>query len=277
MRSAKIALCQLLIEGGEPERNFERAEEILKNAKKQNADIALLPECMDFGWTHPSGLINAETIPGKYSSKIQELAKKNDIFICAGLTERGTYKKNFNTAILVDNLGDIILKYRKINILEEAFDYYDIGDKLGVVQTKFGKIGINICSDNYRNSIDIGFVLGRMGANIILSPSSWTVDHNINENNDPYLKKWEEPFSIISDIFKIPVISTTSVGYIVGGPFEGKKMVGCSIATNENGLIIKSDFNEFASDVKFVDIEIKDSALKGTQIGKIIREKGFLK
>ena len=78
-------------------------------------------------------------------------------------------------------------------------------------------------------------------------------------------------------IFKIPVISTTSVGYIVGGPFEGKKMVGCSIAVDENGLLTESDFNEFSSDIKFIEISIKNrSKIKGTQIGKIIKSKGYL-
>ncbi len=278
MKKIKIALCQLLIEGGEVDRNFERAEEIIKTAKKSNADLALLPECMDFGWTHPEGIKSAQPIPGKYSKLISEYAKKNSIYICAGLTEKcNESNKNFNTAILVNNKGEIILKYRKINILEKAFNFYEVGQKLEVVDTDFGKIGVNICSDNYRDSIDIGFTLGRMGAEIILSPSSWTVDYNIIEGTDPYSLKWEEPFSIISKIFKIPVVSTTSVGYIVGGPFEGKKMVGCSLALNQNGILVKSDFNEFSSDIKFLEVELKSREVKGTQIGPMITKEGFLK
>ena len=109
-----------------------------------------------------------------------------------------------------------------------------------------------------------------MGAEIILSPSSWTVDYNVTEEMDPYKNKWIDQFQKISKIFGIPVISTTSVGYIVGGPFEGKKMVGCSIATDKNGLLIKGDFNEFASDLKIVEVEIKNSGIKGTEIGKKI-------
>ncbi len=276
MKKIKIALCQLLIEGGEPERNFERAENLVIEASKGGADIALLPECMDFGWTHPSGISESEEIPGKFSDMLCKFSKKNKIYICAGLTEKSG-NENYNTAILINSAGEIILKYRKINVLEDAFPFYSIGQKLEVVNSKFGKIGINICSDNYRDSIDNGFLLGRMGADFILSPASWTVDHNVHESHDPYLNKWKEPYSIISNIFKIPVISTTSVGYIVGGPFEGKKMVGCSIAVDENGLLTESDFNEFSSDIKFIEISIKNrSKIKGTQIGKIIKSKGYL-
>ena len=117
MKKMKIALCQLLVEGGEVQRNFERAEEVLIEAKKNNTDLALLPECMDFGWTHPEGLKNAEKIPGKYSEILCNLSKKFKIHICAGLTEKcNKTKKNYNAAILINDEGEIILKYRKINV-----------------------------------------------------------------------------------------------------------------------------------------------------------------
>ena len=271
MRKIKIGLGQLLVEGGEPERNLARAIDLIKDAKKNDCSLILLPECLDFGWTHPSGINGARPIPGEFSETLCNEAKANNIYICAGLTEKDQKNnKNYNSAILIDKNGIILGKYRKINILEQAFKFYEIGNKLEVIDTEFGKIGINICSDNYHDAIDIGFVLGRMGSEIILSPSSWTVDYNITEDMDPYKNKWINQFQKISKIFNIPVISTTSVGYIVGGPFEGKKMVGCSIATDKDGLLTKGDFNEFASDLKFVNVEIKNNGIRGTQIGKKI-------
>ena len=54
-------------------------------------------------------------------------------------------------------------------------------------------------------------------------------------------------------------------------------MVGCSIAVDENGLLTESDFNEFSSDIKFIEISNKNkNKIKGTQIGKIIKSKGYL-
>ena len=256
---------------------LERAEELIEIAKDNNSDIALLPECIDFGWTHPSGIKNSDTIPGKYSDQLCEMAKKYKIYICVGLTEKDkSNNKNYNSAILINENGKIILKHRKINILKEAFDYYEVGNKLEVKQTKFGKIGLNICSDNYMDAIDIGIVLGRMGSDFILSPSSWTVDYEISENNDPYHDKWEKPLSFISKKFNIAVISTTSVGYIVGGPFEGKKMIGCSIAIDKDGKISKGEFNEFANDIKFFETTLNKKKIKGTEVGQIIYKKNFL-
>lgn len=277
MSKIKIALGQLLVEGGEPERNFERASKLIVDAKNNACDLIILPECLDFGWTHPSSIKEAQPIPGNFSKILCDEAKKNQIFICAGLSEKDLEKnKNFNTALLIDNNGKILSKYQKINVLKEASDFYEIGQKLEVVDTPFGKIGLNICSDNYKDSIDIGIVLCRMGAQLILSPSSWTVDHSITEEQDPYELKWANQFINLSKVFDIPIVSTTSVGYIVGGPYEGKKMVGCSIATDKDGLITKGDFNEFASDIKFIDVELKTNKFKGTEIGPKIYETGFL-
>jgi predicted amidohydrolase len=146
-----------------------------------------------------------------------------------------------------------------------SFHYYEVGQKLEVVDTPFGKIGINICADNYMARSTMLHMLARMGAQIILSPSSWTVDHFVTEEMDPYQTKWIEPLSIIAKKYEIPFLSTTSVGYIVGGPYEGKKMVGCSLAVDETGILAQGEYNEFASDLKIVDVNIKQPTKKGTQ------------
>ena len=115
-----------------------------------------------------------------------------------------------------------------------------------------------------------------MGAQLILSPSSWTVDHSVTEQDDPYKLKWANQLLKLSDVFNITFVSTTSVGYIVGGPYEGKKMVGCSIATDKGKLIAQGEFNEFASDIKYIEVELVDNNLKGTLIGPKIYNEGFL-
>ena len=79
---------QLLVEGGEPKRNLERAQLMIEEASKKNCDFILLPECLDLGWTHPSLKTEALTIPGLYSNKISEYAENFNIYVCAGLTEK---------------------------------------------------------------------------------------------------------------------------------------------------------------------------------------------
>lgn len=274
--TVRIGMGQLLVEGGEPERNLDRAKVLVEKAKQRECQIILLPECLDLAWTHPCAKTMAETIPGPFSDKICDYANENSIYICGGLTERDG-KKIYNCAILVDPTGKIILKYRKINVLTCAQEFYSIGNSLSVAETPFGVIGVNICSDNYIDSLEIGHTLARMGAQIILSPSSWTSDHSFTEDQDPYKDKWLKPYSILAKLYDIVIVSSTSVGYIVGGPYEGKKMVGMSLAVSNQGILAQGTYNEIASELILVDIEIQKKKERGTAIGEMLKKKGFFK
>ncbi|MCS6933631.1 MAG: carbon-nitrogen hydrolase family protein [Chitinophagales bacterium] len=270
----KLALAQLLVEGTEPERNFERAEKLIARAASAACQLTLLPETIDFAWTHPDGIRHAKPIPGEYSDHFCLLAKKYNMWICVGLTEK-TSHGNYNTAVLIDNNGNLVGLHRKINLLTVEFPYYLVGQKLEVYDTPFGKIGMNICADNYLDALDIGHVLARMGAQLILSPSSWTVNHSVTEAEDPYRDKWIKPFSVLARAHGLVIASATSVGYIVGGPYEGKKMVGCSLCVGPQGIIAQGMFNEFAGDLAIAEFDMPQRPLKGTQIGEALRSQGF--
>ncbi|MDP1853057.1 MAG: carbon-nitrogen hydrolase family protein [Candidatus Omnitrophota bacterium] len=273
-KSVKIGMAQLLVEGGEPERNLARAEKMIKDAACKGCQIVLLPEVLDLAWTHPSAKTEAQPIPGPYSQRLCAAAKEYGIYVCAGLTEKQK-EKVYNTAVFIDKEGDILLKYHKINLLDVEQPFYAVGQSLSVIETPFGLIGINICADNYYDSLHIGHALARMGAQIILSPSSWTVDYSIDETKDPYREKWIGPYSILAKLYNIVIVGTTSVGYIVGGPYEGKKMVGCSIAVNKDGVIARGPYLEFAGELIDIDIEIPQRKEKGTEIGVMLGKKGY--
>ncbi len=273
-RKVKIGMGQLLVEGGEPARNMDRAEKMIIEASQKGCQIILLPETLDLGWTHPSVLKEAQPIPGPYSDRLCAAAKKFGIFVCAGLTEKMPQKRH-NTALLINSKGEIIVKYHKINELTVEHPFYDIGQSLSVVDTEFGKIGVNICADNYIDGLPIGHTLARMGAQLILSPSSWTVDYSVDETMDPYREKWIKPYSILAKAYDLVIVGTTSVGYIVGGPYEGKKMVGCSLAVDKSGIIARGLFNEFAGELIIADVEIPERNEKGTEIGQMLLKKGY--
>lgn len=263
----KISIIQLLVEGAEPERNIDRAINFINNC--EDADLVLLPETLDFGWTHPFAKENSKPIPGEFSDRFCKIAKRKNIWICLGLTEK-TASGNYNTALLINREGKIVLKHQKINLLEVEFPFYQIGKKLEVVDTEFGKIGLNICADNYYNSTYIGNSLAAMGAQIILSPSSWTVSHEITEGNNPYKEKWLKPFNYLAKNHNLIVASTTAVGYIIGGPYVGKKMIGKSLVVGPSGIISEGIQNEFATEIVEVDFELPLNSNKGEQIGNYI-------
>ena len=270
----KIGMGQLLVEGGEPERNLKRAGKMLEDAAEKSCRLVLLPECLDFAWTHPSAKTEAQPIPGPYSDILCKLAKTYNLYLCAGLTERSE-DKVYNTAIFISPEGNILLKYQKINVLTVAQDIYSIGQTLSVVKTPFGVVGINICSDNYIDSLDIGHTLARMGAQIILSPSSWTVDYSIVEGDILYGKKWLKPYQTLAVAHDLIVVSATAVGVIVGGVYEGKKMVGCSLAVNKDGIVAEGKYNEFTGQLVITDITIPQPRALGTAIGESLKMRGL--
>ncbi len=272
----KVGMAQLLVEGGEPERNLARAEAMIKEASAKKCDIVLLPETLDLAWTHPSAKTEAQAIPGPYSDKLCRNARDSKIYVCAGLTEKAK-DRVYNTAIFIDPSGNIILKYHKINLLAVEQDFYAVGNVLSVVETPFGVIGVDICADNYIDSLEIGHTLARMGAQIILSPSSWTVDYSMVEGTDPYGEKWFKPFFALANFFNLIVISATSVGYIVGGPYEGKKMVGCSMAVGKDGIIARGAHNEFAGELVVATMDVPDRKEIGTSIGEMLKRKSYYK
>ena len=271
----RIGLGQLLVEGGEPARNLARAVEQIAQAAAQGCDLVLLPETLDFAWTHPSALYEAQPIPGAFSNQLCEAAVKHGIYVCAGLTERAADGRNYNAALLINPQGEILTKYHKINLLAVEQPYYAVGQTLNVVDTPLGKIGVNICADNYLDGLSIGHTLARMGAEFILAPSSWTVDYSLSEDNDPYEEKWVRPFSILARLYNVVVVGTTSVGYIVGGPYEGKKSVGCSLAVDARGVRAQGAFNEFAGELVVADLERPHRLERGTDISIMLARKGY--
>jgi predicted amidohydrolase len=274
-RTIRVAMGQMLVEGGEPERNLARAEQMIEQGAKAGAHIVLLPECLDLAWTHPSALAEAAAIPGPRSDRLIAAAKRNNVYLCAGLTEQDG-DRVYNSAIFSAPDGRLLLKYRKINELTVGHPYYALGRSLSVVETPLGNIGINICADNYSDSIELGHALARMGAQVILSPSSWTVDYSVTEDHEEYRDKWLKPYHMLASLYNMVIVSVTAVGVIVGGPYEGKKMVGCSLVVGEKGVLFRGKYNEFAGALSVVDLEVPPEHEYGTLIGDMLKRKKYV-
>src|SRR3954462_9683690 len=84
----RIAMGQMLVEGGKPEANFARAERFIKEAAEKGCRLIVLPECMDRAWTEPSARPLSHPIPGPHSDRLAKVAIEHRIFVVAGLVER---------------------------------------------------------------------------------------------------------------------------------------------------------------------------------------------
>ncbi len=261
----KLAIVQMKVVGGDRAANLAHAREMIDEAAKNNADFILLPEAMDLGWTDPSALTEAQPIPdGETSQLLISLAKKHEVFICSGLIEQDG-DKVYNSAIIVNPYGEIILTHRKINELDIGHPYYALGNKLNVCETPFGTIGLLICADATANDHVLTRSLAYMGADVILSPSSWAMPGDHDNKKDPYGSTWENAYIPIAKDFDVWIASSSNVGKMTAGPWKGWKGIGCSLVIDPKGEIaVKGPYGADADTILYTDIQPVPRPAQGT-------------
>jgi len=246
----KIAMCQIFCLDSDDLGNFARIEHALIEAKNGGADIACFPETTILGWVNPDAHKMAHPIPGDYSNQLAALARKYSLFVVAGLAEKED-DKLFDSVVLIDDKGEVLLKHRKINILTELMTPpYTPGSEVNIVDTRFGKIGLLICADTFRQNI-----LEKMAAlqpDLLLVPYGWAAQ----------VEEWPEHGKSLENVVKktalkihAPVVGTDLVGEITNGPWAGRTFGGQSVAVDKTGqvLAIAKDRDK---DVQVVSIEI---------------------
>jgi len=233
MSTIQIALCQIFSLDGDRSGNFVRVENAIRQAKDAGVDIICLPETVILGWVNSDAHRRAYPIPGRDSARLCELAKRYQTYLCAGLAEKSG-DELYDSAVLIDDEGRIILKHRKINLLTYLMTPpYTAGKEVKVAETKFGKIGLLICADTHRDEI-----LSRMGAlkpDLLLVPYGYAAP----ENKWPrHGKELERVITTAARKTGAAAIGTNLVGVITKGPWKGRIYGGQSAAADKNGKTI---------------------------------------
>ena len=226
-------MCQIFTLDGDRRGNFMRIENALREAKDAGADLACLPEMAILGWVNPGAHKRAYPIPGLDSDRLCKLAGDFDIHLCVGLAEKDG-SRLYDSAILVDSNGRILLKHRKINLLSELMrPPYTPGQDMDAIETEFGKIGLLICADTHENHI-----LKRMEA---LRPDLLLVPYGYAAAED----EWPGHGRVLENVVRnaarhtgAHVIGTNLVGQITNGPWKGRVYGGHSTAVDRTGRII---------------------------------------
>ena len=248
MRTVRVAMCQIFSLDGDRSGNFVRIENAITEAKDAGADIICFPETVILGWVNSDAHERAHPIPGEDSDRLCELAKKYQAHLCAGLAEKDGLNL-YDSAVLINDKGQILLKHRKMNILTELMTPpYTAGNQVNTVETKFGKIGLLICADTHKDKI-----LNRMAA---LKPNLLLVPYGYAERES----KWPAHGKQLEKVVKkaawksgAPVVGTNLVGEITRGPWKGRIFGGHSVAADKNGktLTIAADRDR---DIKIVSV-----------------------
>lgn len=153
--------------------DFQAMKGLAQQAKNGGAQLVVFPEGSVFGWLNPAVFTQAAPIPGTYSNQFAAIARDVGIWVAAGLAEQGPKAgqgaqpnayQAYDSGILINPQGGIVLHHRKFNVLQNAFDpaackailnqdqcAYTAGllTDITTVQTPFGKTSLLVCSDAY--------------------------------------------------------------------------------------------------------------------------------
>ncbi|HEY2934155.1 MAG TPA: carbon-nitrogen hydrolase [Acidobacteriota bacterium] len=152
-----IGLAQMRC-GSEPEENLKRAVVKIGEAAEKGAQVVCLQELFRsqyFCQIEDVKLFElAETIPGPSTKVLARIARQKKIVIIASIFERRAAGLFHNTAVVIDTSGKIAGMYRKMHIPDDPLYYekfYFTPGDLGFQshQTKYGKVGVLVCWDQW--------------------------------------------------------------------------------------------------------------------------------
>jgi N-carbamoylputrescine amidase len=157
MNALEVGLVQFA-DAGSREANLAKAIAGIERAAAQGARVVCLQELFLTPYfctrQDPALFDLAESIPGPTTEALGEVAARHQVVVIASLFEHRGGEVYHNTAAIIDADGALLGVYRKMHIpqdpgFEEKF-YFTPGD-LGfrAWQTKYGRIGVLICWDQW--------------------------------------------------------------------------------------------------------------------------------
>ena len=137
----------------------------------------------------------AETIPGPSTEIFSAIARESGRVIIVPLFERAPDGRFYNTAVVIDADGSVLSPYRKVHIPEDPGfhekGYFYPGDRYVLHDTRFGRIAVLICYDQWFP--EAARVVALEGAEIIFYPTA--IGHPSPDMPDE--GDWQEPWELV--------------------------------------------------------------------------------
>lgn len=233
-QSLTVSMAQIFCLDGDRRGNFARIENAIVEAKAAGAQLVAFPESCLLGWENPVAHKRACPIPGIDSDRLCALARKYSIYLSIGLDEKEG-DRLYDSCVLIDDQGRILLKHRKVNVLPELMSPpYAVGDgNVQAVDTRYGRIGMLICADSFRPEL-----LTRMKErrpDLLLIPYGWAAPEDKWPDHGQNLKK---VVLQVAAAVGCPVVGTDLVGEVTYGPWAGQVYGGQSVAASSDGAVL---------------------------------------
>lgn len=212
MTSLAVAAIQLKNRAGNKKESLAVAEHYLILARKEGAQLAVLPELSCCGYIPNQDIWQfAEDREGPSVRWAADLAEKLGMHIGAGFLEFDG-ANYYNSYFIANPRGGIDGIVRKTNVESYCFRSFS-GEN--VISTALGRIGVGICADNHSLKF-----LKRMHAaspDIMLLPHGWPMpsgvaglvsqeDFDLARSNAQYLT------SLYAEVLNVPALFVNAVG-----------------------------------------------------------------
>lgn len=151
----KISLLQMKTMAT-PEENVVKIKELLKKAKTEGADMAVLPEMCCCPYENEAFVRYAMPANAPFLKALAETAKELELYLVAGSVPEAAGKKIYNTSFVYNPKGEQIARHRKVHLFDinveggQYFmesDTFTAGEEVTTFQTPWGRFGLMICYD----------------------------------------------------------------------------------------------------------------------------------
>lgn len=250
MRKVKVAALQFSCSRDVKE-NINKAEKMVREAADNGANIILLPElferqyfCQEKRYDYYDYALPLEVNPAV--NRFKEVAKELGVVIPVSFYERDI-DRLFNTVAMIDADGSVLGIYRKTHIPDDHFYqekfYFTPGDTgFKVFDTRFGRIGVGICWDQWFP--ETARCMAVQGAEMLLYPTAIGSEPILDVDSSGH---WRRVMQGHAAANLMPVVAANRIGVETvepckdnAGQSSSLDFYGCSFIADATGNIIAS-------------------------------------
>jgi N-carbamoylputrescine amidase len=257
----KVAALQMSM-GEDKNANIQKAKHLVREASTNGAKIILLPElfeglyfCKDmnphyFSWAKKRE--NNELI-----KHFRDLAKELEVVLLVSYFENSD-EGYFNSLVVIDADGTEMQNYRKTHIpdgpgYEEKFYFKEGNTGFQVYNTRYAKIGVGICWDQWFSECARDLTL--QGAEIIFYPTAIGSEPEIGLDSKEHWQRVQMGHSACNTV---PVVVANRYGREVGESCE-LTFYGSSFITDYTGAKV-AEASRDKEEIIYAEFDLEENA-----------------
>ncbi len=144
----QVELAQLSLVDGDVAHNTRKVIATIERADVAGGTkLIVFPETTLSGFPTRDNVRDvAETLDGPRLQAVRDAARRKRVAVAVGLSERDD-GRFYNTTVLVDEQGDIVLRYRKTHLWASDVGVFTSGDRFATCVWNGLTVGVLICYD----------------------------------------------------------------------------------------------------------------------------------